>query len=68
MAVSGDDVVEVFDVPPVVNATISGLTVENGDASGGGGIHNNGTLNLTGSTVSDNSAAKKLSFVYRRHR
>ncbi len=38
------------------NAAIDGLTIKNGDSGSGGGIFNGGTLNLTNSTVSGNSA------------
>ena len=45
----------------MANAAIEGLTIKNGVAGGtrvsfGGGIYNGGTLRLTNSTVSGNSA------------
>jgi hypothetical protein len=53
----------IFNVATGKTATISGLTVSNGRATGGtfpdthgGGIFNAGTLNLMGSTVSGNTA------------
>jgi hypothetical protein len=46
-----------FDVESgVTAATISGLTVENGDAGTGGGIYNDGILTVSDSTLSDNVA------------
>jgi hypothetical protein len=36
--------------------TLSGLTVQHGDATLGGGIHNSGTLTLNNSTVTQNQA------------
>ena len=38
------------------HVTVSKLTIRNGKASFGGGINNSGTLTLTNSTVSGNSA------------
>ena len=38
------------------HVTLSGLTIRNGKATSGGGIHNSGTLALTNSTVSGNWA------------
>ncbi len=62
-AVSGNNVNSVFVILGGT-ATISGLTIEDGAANttapgegpAGGGIHNDGTLTLTGATVSDNTA------------
>jgi uncharacterized repeat protein (TIGR02543 family) len=64
-AVSGNNASSVFVVDAGVTATISGLTIENGYATQspsnvggatGGGILNEGTLTVTDSTVSNNSA------------
>jgi len=56
LAVSGSHAVQVFKVNSGAIVTISGLTIENGSASGGGaGIFNLGTLTLSNSTVSGNS-------------
>jgi hypothetical protein len=62
VAVSGDDLSDVFDVPKGVAATISGLTVTGGvysvaDGHGAGGIINDGTLTLSGDVVSGNAVA-----------
>jgi CSLREA domain-containing protein len=49
----------VFHIDPSaagVTAEISGLTIQNGSASFGGGISNGGTLTIDSSTVSGNSA------------
>jgi hypothetical protein len=64
LAVSGDNAVEVFDVPTSsVNATISGITIQDGNAAVkpyvGGGIFNAGTLTVTDSVLSDNTAPDK---------
>ena len=56
LAVSGNYSVEVFDVLPGVTTSISDLIIENGYASSGGGIHNGGTLTLTGDTLCGNTA------------
>ena len=40
-----------------MTVSISGLTIENGSASSGAGIDNNGTLTLNNDTLSDNSAS-----------
>ena len=55
MAVSGGGTVGVLQVNGGT-VTISGLTIENGHGSDGGGISNHGTLIVNASTVSDNSA------------
>ena len=68
MAVSGDNTSQVFLVDSsVTDAVISGLTIENGNATSGtctsscsangGGIVNLGTLTITHSTVSNNSVS-----------
>ncbi len=57
LVVSGNNAVEVFDVNASgVTVTISGLTIEDGSASNGGGIQNSGTLELTESDISSNIA------------
>jgi len=59
LAVSGNGAVGVFDIASGVTTIISGLTIEDGNTphGDGGGIDNDGTLALTDTTVSDNSAA-----------
>jgi len=63
LAVSGNNAVQVIDVPSSVTATISGLTIEKGSSStsNGGGISNSGTLHLIDSTVSDNGITNTTS-------
>lgn len=57
LAVSGDNASEVFDIATEGMANISGLTVEQGTASSGGGIYNQGVLTLSNSKVSGNTAS-----------
>jgi CSLREA domain-containing protein len=45
----------VFEIQSSVAAEISGATIQNGEALGGGGIYNRGDLTLTNSTVSGNA-------------
>lgn len=58
VTVSGGDATRVFSVRPGAEFAIERLTVSDGNASGstGGGIYNEGTLSVTGSTISGNSA------------
>jgi hypothetical protein len=58
LVVSGNNAVEDFSVASGVTATISGITIEDGNAGSGsgGGIYNQGTLTLTDSTLSSNRA------------
>ena len=55
ITVSGDSVYRVFGITggPV---TLSGLVITAGDEAGGGGIDNSGTLAVTNSTISGNTA------------
>ncbi len=48
--------VTVFEVKSGVTANLSGLTIQNGKGSSGGGIRNAGTVTVTNSTFSGNSA------------
>ncbi len=58
LAVSGGHASRIFTIGFGANVNISGLTIENGNASesGGGGIYNQGGLTLTNSTILGNSA------------
>ncbi len=58
VTVSGGDTVRVFDVDSGVTATVSGLTVANGEAASGGGIYNNGngTLTITNCSITGNQS------------
>ncbi len=53
--VSGDNTSSVFVVNSGVTATISAVTIENGDTLVNAAIDNGGTLTLTDTTVSDNN-------------
>ena len=59
LAISGYNAVQVFSIGGGITVNISGLTIENGNSgsSFGGGFENGGTLTLTNSTVSGNSAS-----------
>ena len=60
VAVSGNSSMQIFTVSNGDTVSISGLTLENGDATGtvnGGAINNAGTLTLTSCTVSNNQAS-----------
>jgi hypothetical protein len=60
LAVSGNNVSRVFNVTGGT-VFISGLTISSGlSGNGGGGIYNAGTLFLTSSTVSENSAFQAI--------
>jgi hypothetical protein len=53
---SGSSNFRIFQVASGATLHVDTLTVSNGNAASGGGISNSGTLSLTNSTVSDNSA------------
>ncbi len=57
LTISGNKQYEVFNINSGVTASISGLTIANGNASSGGGINNAGTLTVSNSAFSGNSAA-----------
>lgn len=56
VAVSGNNTVGVFNVSPDTTVTMTGLTIEDGYATGGGGIWNDGILSVTDSTLAGNKA------------
>ena len=57
VTVDGNAADRVFTVATGAHATLDGLTITNGSASGdGGGLYNGGTLTVTNSTISGNSA------------
>ena len=64
LVVSGNNAVEDFNVASGVTATISGITIEDGNTFQGGGIYNDGTLNVTDSTISGNSAGTMGGGIY----
>ncbi len=55
LTIAGGLGIRVFNVSSGVSATISGLTIADGDQSFGGGLVNYGQLKLTGDVFSDNS-------------
>ncbi len=64
LTVSGNSAVRVFVINSGKIITLTGLTIANGlatdaspNAALGGGIYNNGTLNITGSTLSGNTVS-----------
>ena len=56
MILSGGGTNRVFEVAQEANVFLDNLTIENGQASTGGGILNEGVLTLSGVTVASNSA------------
>ncbi len=58
LAISGNNATRVFQIDSAVTASISGITIENGHSTSGGGIFNHhGTLTVTNSTFSGNAAS-----------
>lgn len=55
LTVSGQHQSRVFEIVDGATDSISGLTIENGNATFGGGIYNRGTLTVSGSTLSGNT-------------
>lgn len=56
-AISGSNITRTFQVKATVTVTLTGLRIANGRGGDGGGILNNGALNVASSTLSDNTAA-----------
>jgi hypothetical protein len=64
LTISGEQLSRVFTINSGVTATLNGLTMANGLVGGaadnyGGGIYNNGTLNLANSALSGNSVVSE---------
>jgi predicted outer membrane repeat protein len=57
LAVNGNNASGVLSITSADTVTISGLTITGGNNAFGGGINNAGTLTLTNSTVSGNTAS-----------
>ena len=55
LAISGGGTTQVFNIAAGVTASISGLTIENGQAASGGGINNSGTLTLSDDAFNSNA-------------
>src|SRR6266540_3288202 len=58
LTISGNHTTHVFQVPFRVTAMIEGLTIRDGYAERGGAIYNLGTLTVSQSTLSSNSASR----------
>src|SRR5205823_11777500 len=56
LAVSGSTFFRVFDIAADSTVTISGLTIRDGHAAGGGGVLNTGQLTLRACTLTANAA------------
>ena len=56
VTLDGQHSVQVLSVASGVTATLKDLTIANGQSTNGGGINNAGTLTITNSTLSGNSA------------
>ncbi|MDO8616725.1 MAG: choice-of-anchor Q domain-containing protein [Dehalococcoidia bacterium] len=62
--IDGGDLDRVFHVKSGGAVSISGVTIQNGSGGEGGGIYNVGTLTLTNSTVSGNTAPSNGGGIY----
>lgn len=56
LAISGDDASRVVRIGSGITVTISDITIRNGNAFGGAGIHNSGALTLVNVAVRDNTS------------
>jgi len=56
VTITGNNSVGVFQVDGGVTASIAGVTISGGTASSGAGVDNNGTLPLSNSVISSNTA------------
>ena len=54
--VNGKQIDTVFNINPNIVVTLSGMTITNGLAANGGGIYNEGTLNLNNVMITGNTA------------
>lgn len=55
--ISGNNTVRGFTLEPEVTVSLNGLTIANGRGAYGGGIYNEGTLTVSNSTFSGNTAS-----------
>jgi hypothetical protein len=58
LAISGNATLQIFSVSSGVTASISGLTLENGNNANGGAFFNDGTLNLSYCVITGNQATQ----------
>jgi hypothetical protein len=56
LAITGQNLYQVFLIDSVANVTISGVEIENGKAANGGGINNSGKLLLSDDLLTGNNA------------
>ena len=63
LAIDGAGSYRPFTIANSTNVTIEAITIQNGSADNGGGISNRGTLTVTNSTLSGNSASNTSSAV-----
>lgn len=56
LTISGNNHSRIFEVSKGAQVSVSGLTIAKGFAANGGGVLNNGTLTISDSTLSGNSA------------
>ena len=57
LSISGGGTTQDFNIASGVTASISGVTIENGQAASGGGINNSGTLTLSHDAFTGNACA-----------
>ncbi|WP_088256736.1 choice-of-anchor Q domain-containing protein [Fimbriiglobus ruber] len=57
VTVSGSDTSRVFQVDGGVTTALTGLTIEDGDATSGGGVYVAGTVTITDGTITGNTAS-----------
>ena len=57
VAISGNNTIQVFSIAGVTVVSMSGLSIIDGNGTFGGGLFNEGTLTITNTTISGNSAA-----------
>ncbi|HEY5915549.1 MAG TPA: choice-of-anchor Q domain-containing protein [Verrucomicrobiae bacterium] len=60
----GGSYVQVLSVSPEVTLTLSNLTIQGGWAFSGGGVLNNGTLNVVACVFSENTAQGQMGLMY----
>jgi hypothetical protein len=64
VTLSGGGHAQVLSVSPDVTLTLSNLTIQGGWAYSGGGVLNNGTLNLVACVFSENAAQGQMGLMY----
>lgn len=65
MTIDGEQKSRIFEIASAAELSIAGLTIIGGKVTGtGGGFHNSGTLRITDSTISDNTASTSGGGIY----